>query len=99
MAAFPVDHGRIDLAGALTRAYLPVLRAGAMINYVVAGDEAFQERSECWLDADLRRELPDDVRATLDTALDAIRPLAATGRAGFHLCGAHRPRPRRECCA
>jgi hypothetical protein len=70
--SFPVGHGRIDLAGAPTRAYLPVLRAGAMINYVVAGDEAFQERSECWLDADLRRELPDNVRAALDTALAAI---------------------------
>lgn len=68
----PVDHGRIDPAGAPTRAYLPVLRAGAMINYVVAGDEAFQERSECWLDAGLRRELPDDVHAALDAASTAI---------------------------
>jgi hypothetical protein len=43
-----------------------------MIHYVVAGDEAFQERSECWLDADQSRELPDDVRAVLDTASAAI---------------------------
>ena len=69
---FPVDHGRIDLAGPPARAYLPVLRAGALIHYVVAGDEAFQERSECWLDADLRRELPDDVRAALDSASAAL---------------------------
>ena len=64
----PVDHGRIDLAGPPTRAYLPVLRAGAMIRYVVAGDEAFQERSECWLDTTLYRELPDDVHAALHVA-------------------------------
>ena len=70
--SFPVDHGRIDLAGPPARAHLPVLRAGAMINYVVAGDEAFQERSECWLDAGLRRELPDDVRAALEAATAAI---------------------------
>ena len=65
---FPVDHGRIDLAGPPTRAYLPVLRAGAMIGYLVAGDEAFQERAECWLDADTCRELPDTVRDVLDAA-------------------------------
>jgi hypothetical protein len=65
---FPVDHGRIDLAGPPTRAYLPVLRAGAMIGYLVAGDEAFQERAECWLDADTCRELPGAVRDVLDTA-------------------------------
>ncbi len=70
--SFPVDHGRIDLAGPPARAHLPVLRAGAMINYVVAGDEAFQERSECWLDAGLRRELPDAVSAALEAATAAI---------------------------
>jgi hypothetical protein len=66
--SFPVDHGRIDLAGPPTRAYLPVLRAGAMISYLVAGDEAFQERAECWLDADTCCELPYAVRDVLDTA-------------------------------
>jgi hypothetical protein len=66
--AFRVDHGRIDLAGPPTRVYLPVLRAGAMIGYMVAGDEAFQERGECWLDADTCRELPGAVRDVLDAA-------------------------------
>ena len=69
--AFPVDHGRIDLAGPPTRAYLPVLRAGAMISYLVAGDDAFQERAECWLDADTCRELPDVVRDVLDATWSA----------------------------
>jgi hypothetical protein len=69
--SFPVDHGRIDLAGPPTRAYLPVLRAGAMIGYLIAGDEAFQERVECWLDADTCRELPGAVRDTLDDAWSA----------------------------
>ncbi|HEX2804694.1 MAG TPA: hypothetical protein VHN80_00820, partial [Kineosporiaceae bacterium] len=54
--AFPVDHGRIDLAAAPIRSYLPVIRTGAMIRYMVAGDEAFQERAECWLDASTHRE-------------------------------------------
>jgi hypothetical protein len=70
---FRVDHGRIDLAAdPPVRAYLPVLRTGAMVRYVVAGDEAFQERAECWLDADQRRELPDAVRVALDTASVAV---------------------------
>ncbi|HEY8718972.1 hypothetical protein [Pengzhenrongella sp.] len=66
---FSVDHGRIDLAAPPIRSYLPVIRAGAMIQYTVAGDEAFQERLECWLDAETRRELPDSHRKALQAAL------------------------------
>jgi hypothetical protein len=66
---FSVDHGRIDLAAQPIRSYLPVIRAGAMVRYRVAGDEAFQERLECWLDADTQRELPDLHRAALQAAL------------------------------
>jgi hypothetical protein len=66
---FSVDHGRIDVAAPPIRTYLPVIRAGAMIRYRVAGDEAFQERLECWLDADTRRELPGAHREALQTAL------------------------------
>jgi hypothetical protein len=65
----PVDHGRIDLAAAPIRSYLPVLRAGALVRYVVAGDEAFQERAECWLDTDTRRELLDVHRQALESSL------------------------------
>lgn len=65
--AFPVDHGRIDPAGAPTRTYLPVLRAGAMIRYTVAGDEAFQERAESWSDAATCRELAGPLRQVLES--------------------------------
>jgi hypothetical protein len=66
---FSVDHGRIDLGAPPIRRYLPVIRAGAMIRYSVAGDEAFQERLECWVDADTRRELPGAHREALPAAL------------------------------
>lgn len=72
--AFPVDHGRIDPAGPPVRALLPVLRAGAMIRYVIAGDEAFQEQAECWLDATSCRELPSTVRAALEACPPATTP-------------------------
>jgi hypothetical protein len=66
---FDVDHGRIDLAAPPIRSYLPVIRAGAMVRYSVAGDEAFQERLECWVDADTRRELPRTHREAVQAAL------------------------------
>jgi hypothetical protein len=70
---FTVDHGRIDLAAPLIRSYLPVIRAGAMIRYSVAGDEAFQERLGCWSDAETRRELPPALTAKRSCRLCRMR--------------------------
>ncbi len=46
---FPVEHGRVDLAGEPEGVYLPLLNIGALVTYTV--DERFQEREELWLDA------------------------------------------------
>lgn len=62
---FPVDHGRIDAAGALTRAVRPVLRVGALVNYTVSTDDHYQERVECVLDAFSRIELSESTSARL----------------------------------
>jgi len=74
---FSVDHGRIDRGGPPFRRYLPVLRAGGMISYTIAGDEAYQERVECWLDAETGRELPDVLRAALESSSPDARDTTA----------------------
>lgn len=62
---FPVDHGRIDASGAPTRAIRSVLRVGALVSYSLSADDHFQERAECWIDADSRSELADPSSAKL----------------------------------
>jgi hypothetical protein len=48
---FPVEHGRIDVTGLPTRVTRPVLRVGALVTYTVSAEECYQERLECWVDA------------------------------------------------
>ncbi len=67
---FPVDHGRIDAADTPRAAYLPVLRAGALVTYEVSLDTRFQERAEVWVDAARGRELSASVAARLGAGVD-----------------------------
>jgi hypothetical protein len=46
-----VEHGRIDAAGEPIAAYLPLLRAGAMVSYAASLTLRFQEQEEAWVDA------------------------------------------------
>ncbi len=46
-----VEHGRIDAAGEPTPAYVPLLRAGAMISYSASLTLRFGEQEEAWVDA------------------------------------------------
>jgi hypothetical protein len=46
----PVEHGRIDAAGELIAAYVPLLRVGAMVNYAASLALRFQEQEEAWVD-------------------------------------------------
>lgn len=63
--AFPVDHGRIDLAGEPTFVLHPVIRVGALVTYEMSAEDRFQEEAQRWVDVPSRRELP----ATLASAL------------------------------
>ncbi|MGO9957541.1 MAG: hypothetical protein ACLP50_16485 [Solirubrobacteraceae bacterium] len=47
----PVDRGLIDAAGEPIAAYLPLLRAGAMVTYAASLSDRFQEQEEVWVDA------------------------------------------------
>ena len=47
----PVEHGRIDAAGELIAAYVPLLRVGAMVSYAASLALRFQEQEEAWVDA------------------------------------------------
>lgn len=55
---FHVEHGRIDAAGQPRRAYLPLLRVGAMIHYAASLTHRFQEQDEVWVDARTGLALP-----------------------------------------
>jgi hypothetical protein len=55
---FPVDHGRIDASGVVTRRLRQVLRVGALVTYTASADDQFHERAECWVDVGSRHELP-----------------------------------------
>jgi hypothetical protein len=46
-----VAHGRIDAAGEIAAAYLPLLRVGAMVSYAASLTLRFQEQEEAWVDA------------------------------------------------
>ena len=53
----PVEHGRIDPAGAPAAVFAPVLRVGALCTHTL--DEQFQERLEAWVDARTGLSLPE----------------------------------------
>jgi hypothetical protein len=72
---FPVDHGRVDLAGAVTRGTRPVLRVGALANYTVSTEDHFQEKLEVWVDAVSWLQLP----APVSTRLARLAPEPVTG--------------------
>ena len=66
--AFPVDHGRIDLAGEPAFAWHPVVRVGALVSYVLSAEDHFQEQAERWVDAPARCLLPPGLTERLSHA-------------------------------
>lgn len=79
-AHFAVDHGRIDAAGEPAPAYVPALRAGAVVVYTV--DHRFQEREEVWVDGRGGLLLPEPARRQVAaapplTAADTAHPVLA----------------------
>ena len=58
---FHVEHGRIDAAGDVRRAYLPLLHVGAMISYATSLTHRFQEQDQAWVDARTGLVLADGV--------------------------------------
>lgn len=60
-----VDHGRIDAAGDPRRAYLPLLRVGAMISHAASLRHRFQEQEEAWVDARTGLAVPDRLLAAV----------------------------------
>jgi hypothetical protein len=56
--AFPVDHGRIDLAGEPEVVLHPVIRVGALVTYELSAEDRFQEQTERWVDVPASRDLP-----------------------------------------
>ncbi len=63
--AFPVGHGRIDLAGEPEAVLHPVARVGALITYELSAEDRFQEQAERWVDLPAWRELPAALAAHL----------------------------------
>lgn len=59
-----VAHGRIDAAGEVVAAYLPLVRVGAMVSYAASLTLRFQEQEEAWVDA---RSGLDVAKRVLDT--------------------------------
>lgn len=47
----PIEQGRIEAASEPIAAYLPLLRAGAMVSYAASLTLRFQEQEEAWVDA------------------------------------------------
>jgi hypothetical protein len=66
--AFPVDHGRIDLAGEPTFGWHPVVRVGALVSYVLSAEDHFQEQAERWVDGPARCLLPPGLAERLSHA-------------------------------
>ncbi len=60
--AFPVDHGRIDLAGAPVVGHRAVLRVGALLTHSVSLEDRFGEVAEVWVDVPTGLALPGAVR-------------------------------------
>jgi hypothetical protein len=64
-----VEHGRVDAAGEPIAAYLPLLRAGAMVSYAASLTLRFQEQEEAWVDARTGSIPSDRVLAALQNRL------------------------------
>ncbi len=69
-----VEHGRVDAAGEPIAAYLPLLRAGAMVSYAASLTLRFQEQEEAWVDARTGSIPSDRVLAALQNRLRLPRP-------------------------
>ena len=86
---FPVDHGKIEATGTVTKGVRSVLRVGALVSYTVSAEDHYQERVECFLDMASLCELPeaDAVRlaalphAASEKSYDADGLTAALGAA------------------
>ncbi|MDQ3607896.1 MAG: hypothetical protein M3459_03215, partial [Actinomycetota bacterium] len=88
---FHIEHGRIDAAGDARRAYMPLLRVGAMISYATSLTHRFQEQEQAWVDARTGLVLAEGVLEAVHsrpwlpepdataTPLDADLPLALRG--------------------
>ena len=82
-AALGVDHGKLNATGMPpVEAYLPVLRAGAMVSYSASLEDRFQEREEAWIDARTCLPLETSMRAhvasrSLEPGIDPTRPVLA----------------------
>ena len=79
--AFPVGHGRIDLAGEPAAVLHPVVRVGALVSYELSAEDRFQEETQRWVDVPSRRELPAGLiarllRAEVDEQAQPKRPEA-----------------------
>jgi hypothetical protein len=57
--AVAVEHGRLDRDRDAARAWLPLLRVGALATTTASLDLRFQERHEVWVDARTGTEVPD----------------------------------------
>jgi hypothetical protein len=68
--AFPVDHGRIDLAGEPTFVWHSVVRVGALVSYELSAEDKFQEQAERWVDGPSRCLLPPALAERLSRAAD-----------------------------
>ncbi len=66
--AFPVDHGRIDLAGEPTLVWHSVVRVGALVSYELSAEDQFQEQAERWVDGPARCLLPPALAERLSRA-------------------------------
>ena len=66
--AFPVDHGRIDLAGEPAFVWHPVVRVGALVSYELSAEDQFQEQAERWVDGPARCLLPPGLAERLSRA-------------------------------
>jgi len=71
---FHVEHGRIDAAGDARRAYVPLLRVGAMISYAASLTHRLQEQEQVWVEAHTGLPVPDDALAALDGGLRLAEP-------------------------
>lgn len=86
--SFAVDHGRIDAVDAPHHAYLPVLRAGALVTYEVSLDTRFQEPDEVWVDATSCVAIPDQTVARLSAHFDPAAERTAHRRLPARLAAA-----------
>ena len=89
--AFPVGHGRIDLAGEPEVVLHPVARVGALVTYELSAEDRFQEQAERWVDVPARRELPAALAARLVRAEISERGVARPAKGLIPAIGeAHR---------